>query len=295
MLENFSFPYINSYMQFITPLFEFILLEWPLFTALFVGILIEFVSRRIKKRMKLSMFSEYENSIDPEHAEYYLSYYRKIQSIDIFRALSILIVLFIIFTFKTGGSINFLVVGLGALIVIMKEFILSVIAFFIIIRRYKIGDTLGINDIQGQIIYIRMLGVGILGKDNDGDNTGRMFVIPSYKFLMETIKKEDLHADSIRKELLKIPYNTWAFEPDFVTFIRSLENFLDHELKTLSKRNCGNYQTYIGHKYKMDIDYLEDKAIIITVGLVGKWEDTVENKKKIVGFVESMRRVPSEE
>jgi hypothetical protein len=44
----------------------------------------------------------------------------------------------------------------------------------------------------------------------------------------------------------------------------------------------------------MDIDYLEDKAIIITVGLVGKWENTVESKKKIVGFVESMRRIPIE-
>lgn len=164
----------------------------------------------------------------------------------------------------------------------MKDFLLSVVAFFLIIRRYKIGETIGINDIQGQIIYIRVLGVGILGKDNDGDNTGRMFVIPSFKFLTETIKKEDLHADSIRKEILKIPYITNEFEPDFATFIRSLENFLDNELKTLSKRNCGNYQTYIGHKYKLDIDYLEDKAIIITVGLVGKWENTVENKKKIV-------------
>lgn len=185
---------------------------------------------------------------------------------------------------------NFLVVGLGALIVIMKDFILSVIAFFIIIRRYKIGETIGIGEIQGQIIYIRMLGVGILGKDNDGDNTGRMFMIPSHRFLTETIKKEDLHTNSIRKELLKIPYKTQDFSVDFSTCMRALENFLDSELRTLSKRNCGNYQTYIGHKYKLDIDYFEDKCITITIGLVGRWEDTVESKKKIVAFVESMKK-----
>lgn len=237
--------YSGTIMEYFIPIFEYIKLELPLFTAIFVGLLIEVVSRRIKARLKQSIFTKYENSIDPEHAEYYLKYYRKIQSLDIFRALSLLAVIFIIFTFKTNNSINFLVIGIGALLVILKDFILSTIAFFIIIRRYKIGDTLGINDIQGQIIYIRMLGVGILGKDNDGDNTGRMFVIPSFKFLTETIKKEDLHADSIRKELLKIPYISKSFEPDFATFIRSLENFLDSELKTLSKRNCGNYQTYI--------------------------------------------------
>lgn len=274
----------------LAPLFDFIRLEFPLFSAIIIGIAIEIVSRRIKSRLKKSIFSEYENSIDPEHAEFYLNYYRKIQSLDIFRALSILVVLFVIFTFKTGGSINFLVVGIGALIIIMKDFILSVIGFFMIIRRYRIGETIGIGDIQGQIIYIRMLGVGILGKDNDGDNTGRMFVIPSFKFLSETIKKEDLYTHSIRKELLRIPFKTEEFLVDFSTFLRSLEVFLEGELKTLSKKNCGNYQTYIGYKYKMDIDYLEDKCILITIGLVGRWEDTVENKKKIISFIEERKR-----
>jgi hypothetical protein len=135
-------------MDNISSFFEFIQLELPLFTALFVGVLIEIVSRRIKSRLKKSIFTKYENSIDPEHAEYYLNYYRKIQSLDIFRALSILAVIFVIFTFKTGGSINFLVVGLGALIITMKDFLLSAVAFFIIIRRYKIGETIGMNDIQ---------------------------------------------------------------------------------------------------------------------------------------------------
>ena len=104
----------------------------------------------------------------------------------------------------------------------MKDFILSSIAFFLIIRQYKIGDTIGISDIQGQIIYIRMLGVGILGKDNDGDNTGRMFVIPSYKFISETLKKEDLHTNSIRKELLRIPFKSSEFSITFDDFMKDL-------------------------------------------------------------------------
>jgi hypothetical protein len=277
--------------NYLSPLFDFILQELPLFSAVVIWLGIEIMSRRIKSRLKKSIFSQYENSTDPEHAEFYLKYYRKIQSIDVFRALSLLIVIFVILSFKTWGSINFLVVGLGAVLIIMKDFILSSIAFFLIIRQYKIGDTIGISDIQGQIIYIRMLGVGILGKDNDGDNTGRMFVIPSYKFISETLKKEDLHTNSIRKELLRIPFKSSEFSITFDDFMKDLGWFLTAHLPTLSKKNCWNYQTYIGHKYKMDIDYLEEKCIIITIWLVGKWEENVEKKRKIVAFVESKRNI----
>ena len=102
----------------------------------------------MKSRMKKSIFSQYENSIDPKHAEFYLNYYRKIQVIDIIRALSVILILFIVFTFKTGEGVNFLVIGLGALIITMKDFILSIFAFFFIVRQYKIGDTVGMGDIQ---------------------------------------------------------------------------------------------------------------------------------------------------
>jgi hypothetical protein len=50
-----------------------------------------------------------------------------------------------------------------------------------------------------------MFSIGLLGKDQDGDSTGKLFVIPSHKFLTEAIIKEDLHSTGIRKEILRIP------------------------------------------------------------------------------------------
>lgn len=135
-----------------------------------------------------------------------------------------------------------------------------------------------------------MFSMGILGKDNDGDNTGRMFVIPGHKLITESIRKEDLHSNSIRKELIRIPFQTLGSTLSFSEFVAVLEKFLIESLPTLSKKTCGNYQTYIGHKYKMDIDYFEEKCIIISVGLVGKWEANVANKRKIIGFVEQYRK-----
>jgi hypothetical protein len=134
-----------------------------------------------------------------------------------------------------------------------------------------------------------MFSIGILGKDNDGDNTGKLFIIPSYKFLLEPIRKEELSTSSIHKELLKIPFKTAEFPIEFKEFMAQLEQFLEELLPVANRKNAGNYQTYIGHRYKMDIDYLEDKCIVITIGIIGKWERNVEYKRKIVEYIESIR------
>lgn len=264
--------------------------ESILLTVLIVGITIESISRNIKRRMKKTIFAQYDKSTDPKHAEYYLEYYRKSQIIDVIRIISLITVVFIGVSLKTSWGVNLFVVAAGAFIIIFKDFLLSIVAFFFILPQHRIGDTIGIGDIQWQIIFIRMFSIGILGKDNDGDSTGRLFVIPSHKFLSEIIRKEDLHANSIKKELLRIPFKSNEFDLSFSEFLEKLELFLDELLPVFNRKNAWNYQTYIGHKYKMDIDYLEDKCIIVSVWVVGKWEKTVEKKRKIAEFVENMKK-----
>jgi small-conductance mechanosensitive channel len=267
----------------------FVSKESTLVIFLTIAIVIELVSRNIKKRMKQSIFSQYDKSTDPKHAEFYLDYYRRGQVIDIIRVSSLLVLVSFFVVTRTGAGVNFFVIAAGALLIIFKDFILSIIAFFVVIRRYKIGDTIGVSDIQWQIIYIRMFSIGILGKDNDGDSTGRMYVVPSHRLITEQIKKEDLHTNSIRKELIRIPFKNQDFILTFEEFIHELESYIGNFLPIMTRKNCGNYQTYIGHKYKMDLDYLEDKCVVVTIGIVGKWSQNVENKKKIITFVESKR------
>lgn len=110
-----------------------------------------------------------------------------------------------------------------------------------------------------------MFSIGLLGKDNDGDSTGKLFVIPSHRFLTEIIRKEDLHTNSIKKEILKVPFKQQDFSVDLATFLKELEAFLNTLLPLINRKNSGNVQTYIGHRYKMDIDYFEDKCIMITI------------------------------
>lgn len=127
-----------------------------------------------------------------------------------------------------------------------------------------------------------MFTIGLLGKDNDGDNTGRHFTIPGHKFLTETIRREELQIESIRKELIRIPYSHESYSLGFTDFIGQLKEELNIILPIITKKNCGNFQTYIGYKYKMDIDYHEDKCITVTVGIIGKWRRNVERKEQII-------------
>ncbi len=134
-----------------------------------------------------------------------------------------------------------------------------------------------------------MFSIGLIGKDHDGDSTGKLFVIPSHKFLTEVITKEDLHSTGIRKETMRIPIKNGEFETTLGVFLNEFEEFLTTMLPVLNRKSVGNYQTYIGQRYKIDIDYLEDKCVIITLGMVGKWKDLTLQKQKIIEWVEERR------
>ena len=154
-------------------------------------IVVEILAIAVKRSMKRRIWATGKDiSLDTENPEYYLEYYRKGQIIDIFRVATIFVTLGVLLATRTTIGANFFIITAAALVVTFRDFILSIVAFFIILRRYKIGETIGIGDTQGQIISIRMFTIGMLGKDNDGDNTGRYFSIPSHRFLTETIRRE---------------------------------------------------------------------------------------------------------
>ncbi|MBX9809525.1 mechanosensitive ion channel family protein [Candidatus Gracilibacteria bacterium] len=258
--------------------------------VIFAVILIETIAIFLKRWIKARIFAIQKDLVtDTENPEYYLEYYRKGQIIDIIRFAVLFVGLGTLIVTRTSIGANFFVIVAGALVITFRDFILSMVAFFIVLRRYKIGETIGIGDIQGQIISIRMFTVGLLGKDNDGDNTGRHFTIPGHKFLTETIRREELQVESIRKELIRIPYSHESYSLNFADFNRELKNVLNTMLPMITKKNCGNFQTYIGYKYKLDIDYYEDKCITITVGIIGKWRKNVERKEQIVEWTEQYR------
>jgi hypothetical protein len=129
----------------------------------------------------------------------------------------------------------------------------------------------------------------LVGRDNQGENTGKLYEIPTHRFLTDIIRKEELDTESIRKEMVKIPFRPAEFSEDFPTFLKEFQTFLNATFPLRNRANCGNYSTFIGHRYKLDYDYIEDKYIEVVVRYVGNRKKNIERKQKIITFVESRR------
>jgi hypothetical protein len=124
-----------------------------------------------------------------------------------------------------------------------------------------VGDTLSIWSIQGEIIYIRPLYVGILGKDENGENTGQLFLLPNNTFITQIVKKEELRLTGYKLERLSVRYNIGCMNIDFETFIRELGKYLDNQLPLRNMSQVWNFRSYAGYRYK--IAYTSDKDGII--------------------------------
>lgn len=133
-----------------------------------------------------------------------------------------------------------------------------------------------------------MLSVGIMGKDENGENTGELFVVPNYKFLTEIIAKEDLRSESIMKDSFDIYYHHGDFTIGFEDFLKELRKFLQSTLPVNNMKNVGNYQSYVGHKYKLDFHAPNEKSICIR--FIGKTKENALYKEKIIGFIDQYQK-----
>lgn len=270
---------------------KYIILDHKLSIILIVvAISIELIARLVRSKIKNRIFARYDSSTDRENSEYYLEYYRKIQLVDLVRVVSIILLFMMIFIINTGVDLNFFAVATGAIIITFKDFLLSIIAFFFVTPQYPIGLTVKVGGIQWQIIFIRMLTVGLIGKDANGENTGELFTIPSHKFITEIVEKEDLRSGSIIRDEIEIPYNKRDFTVGFDEFIRVLRPFLQETFPVKNMKNTGNYQSYIGHKYKIDYHYNNEKYIGIRIRFIGTSEQNARHKEEIITFVDKYMR-----
>lgn len=199
------------------------------FSSIFViafAIIIEIIARRYKNKNKKIILEKYGESLDQENSEFYLQYYQKNQILDFIRVISTIILLFSLFVIHTDIGLGFFSVAVGAFVMAFKDYILSVLAFFFVTPSYPIGSTVRVGGVQGQIIFIRMLSVGIMGKSPRGENTGELFLVPNHKFLSDVVQKQELRPDSIFKDEIEIPYIPENFIVSLDEFLRELRIFL---------------------------------------------------------------------
>jgi Mechanosensitive ion channel len=218
-----------------------------------------------------------------------LSYYRKRQMLGIVRAsvwLFAILLAALLYDFQT---FSVLALGLGALVIIQKENINSLIAYIFVLSNFNVGDDIRVNDLLGEIVRISPLQTTLSGKDDNGEYNGQRVSVPNYKLLLENVRVQELKSDTYRRIVLKVVYEHGEYDVPFAEFIKRTRAFLDEFLPKRNLNQVGSFKSFAGTQYKINFEYDEDGRIVIRVAFISRPHDVVDRKEHIIEFLEGMR------
>lgn len=155
---------------------------------------------------------------------------------------------------------------------------------------YRVGDYIRIHgmDIQGEILHIKPLYIGIAGKNKFGENTGEFFLIPNNQVRLNVITKVNLSRETYTRSSLIIPYDAKLFPDSFDETVQKIQTFLNNLLPLRAASQVGHFKTYIGVRYKMGYDYKDDKSLI-RIGYLTSRTEEMETKRQILSFIENLK------
>lgn len=288
---------MNIILEFIKEYTEIIVIV----TTIIVYLIVDFLLRRKNKKLKKALYEKY-NIIESQKniseianidEEDQLNYYKNKNVISFIRFW----VLFFLITFyilhKLPNFFSFFAIAVWAIIITFKEIIQCFIWFFYISTQYKIWDDIIINDwkneIRWEIIYINILNIWLVWRDENWENNWQFYRVPNYKFFNDIIKKEDISLHKYKKEDLLIIYKKENYKIEFDDFIQELTNFLDEILPKRNIWNVWNFKTFVWYKYKMSFEYDKD-WLFIKVRFIVMPKNKFEIEKSIFSFVEGFKK-----
>lgn len=284
LLHSFHFAW-SSFTTFIS--------QQPfLFVIIVIIFLRSTISQIIKNRLKKKYIIPYERAENVENRQFYIKYYQRLQTINIIGVILWVLLFFVYLLTKDQVIWTVLAVGVWAILLTFQTFTVSFFTYFLLIKNYKIWDTIrvGSEKIQWEILYIKLLYLGISGKNDFGEHTGEFFIIPNYQVWMNPITKVDLALDHYAKESLMIIFDPQKFTISFDQFSGELQQFLDNLFPLKSASEVSYFKSYIGVRYKMDFTYDNEWRANVWIGFVEKRSLERELKKKILTFVEKMKK-----
>ncbi len=223
-----------------------------------------------------------------------LEHFNKLQSLDITRIAAILLLIVIIFSFANVTSFSFLAVALGAIIITLRDYVLSLISYVYVLANFDIGDDIKIGQVLGSIVRIRPLMVSIAGKNSYGDLDGALYHIPNSKFISEIVERQEIKDHNYKCVSLEVIYSNELFEDMFSVWLKNLKKHLDDIFTKRSLKDVGNYKTYAGIKYKLFYNYNEDGDIVVNISFITRIKNAATKKEEIIEYVESTRRLRTE-
>lgn len=271
-------------------------------TTIIVYLIVDFILRRKNKKLKKSLYEKYnlidedgKNVSDIENIdeEDQLEYYKNKNFISFLRFWIAFFLITFYILHKLPNFFSFFAIAVWAIIITFKEIIQCFIWFFYISTQYKIGDDVIINDwkneIRWEIIYINILNIWVVGRDENWENNWQLYKVPNYKFFNDIIKKEDISLHKYKKDEIVLIYKKSDFSVEFDEFIKKLTDYLEENLPKRTINNVWNFKTFIWHKYKMSFWYEKD-WLFIKINFIVMPKNKFEIEKWIFSFVESLKK-----
>lgn len=255
--------------------------------CLIVMVITQFVATILKRQYKRSFKSEFSRISDASHSDEYLNYYKKVQSVDIYR-MAITIVLAIALIWRTDSNVmQAFAIATWAIIIVFQSLIMSMVIYLMLLPRYKVGETIRVGALwEWEIIYMKPFHLWLAGRNKSGEHTGEFYLIPNNKVWENPIIKVDYNLNAYQKIACTTYYDKQKFDCSFDEYMMRLTEFLDQLLPLRSAKNVWHYKSYIGHKYKLNYEMKDTSVMEIWVWFVVKQRNADEIKRQIYSFVQ---------
>jgi hypothetical protein len=270
--------------------------SFPLHTLAYVVCFIPYIIFEVSVRQyKDSLKKEYHNKKDSIHSseeaeQVSLAHFNRLQNIDITRIVVFLLLLIIVLSIADVRTFGFLAVAIGAIVITLRDYVLSLVSYIYVLANFDIGDDIKIMSVLGGIVRIRPLTVSIAGKDAHGDFNGILHHIPNSKFITEAVERQEIKDNNYRCITLQSLYSNEFFEAPFSLWLENLKKQLDTILTKRSLKDVGNYKSYAGIKYKLYYDYNEDGEIVVSISFISRTKNAATRKEEIIEYIESTKR-----
>jgi len=260
---------------------------------LIIEIYLKWKINKLKNKIEKKYSEEDIEDIEYIDQNLYIKYYKMKNILNLSRFLGFFWIFVFLILSKIPSIFNFLAIAIWAIIITFKEPIVSFLWFFYVSIHFKIWETISLwqnsEIIRWEIIYINILNVWVIWKNEDWEHNWGFYTIPNYKLIIENIKKEDLNITTYKKETIELYYEKSLFKIGFDTFLKELNYFLNNILVIKNISNVWNYKTFIWYKYKMRFKY-EKEYLIIKISLIEKHRAFLWIQREIIKFVESYKK-----
>lgn len=285
---------LNSFEYVWASIVKFVYEQPFIFIIILIIILWSFFSQIFKVRLKKKYIDPYEWSWNTENREFYIKYYKKVQYIELFWSLILILLMFVYLLTKDKIIWAVWAVWVWWFLITFQTFSVSLLTYFLLIRNYKIWDCISVivnwQKIQWQILFIKLLHLGLSWKNDFWENTGKYYSIPNYQLWNNPIVKVDLSLDNYAKDSLTVIYDPKNYDMSFKEFSKELKHYLNILFPVKSASETWYFISYIWVKYKIDYSYNSDWRATIRIWFVEKRTKAKEIKEKIISFVEDKKK-----